>query len=236
MSERQVLSLYENLSLPQADPNIDYNDPANKIITPVDENGLIKIPDLLLAVRATLDPDYKITGTQDDHHYYYYDCWYPYVSSGPNPYAFRNLPIHIGHMPRPFHQWIEKVTIPADVPSPAVMQIAVETFNIQKNMFRTERERIRWERRLRRREMTLAEQPADIHRAADDHDSAGIDYSKWRAERYERGIRRRREHLESIPEGLQLADLSSPPSRIAAQLGAVVMKRSMPTSRLLEAA
>lgn len=111
-----------------------------KLPTPIDERGLVLIPDLIAAVDELVDPSFTWPLTNpppDIHHAYWEAAWYPKVSRASiiNPRYFRELPVHKVRVPRMFHNWLHLVTIPPKRPSIEVMAYRVEAFRVARQLF-----------------------------------------------------------------------------------------------------
>jgi hypothetical protein len=228
MNTRQPLSLYETLSLPQADPSIDFNSPANKIPTPVDERGLIKIPELIIAVKETVVPDFYWSGSPSNHHFYFHESWYPNNrGENANPAVFRNLPIHRGIVPRVFETWLEKITIPAEVPQAEVREYRIQAWTVARGLFKMARKSIQTERLARRRKQLLQANPRLVDNGFDGEDPIGEEIMAEIFDKDFRGFERHMEMNEKIPQEHRLIELDMPRELVARDLGKVVMKPAL---------
>jgi hypothetical protein len=230
----QLSNHYETLSLPQADPSIDYNDPINKIPTPIDERGLVDTDAVIAIAKSTVDPEYKWQKDPDIHHFYWYEGWYPDNFVPSNPHVFRNLAIHKGLMPRDCHEWIEKITIPPAVPTASVMQYRIEAWSIAKNLFKSARMTINRERQAINRPLTL-ELHSDVLTK-----SQGSNIDKvWLHKEFERhfnGVLINLGRNANLPPEHRLIDQEKDIDEIATALGRVVRKKAIDCRPLLRAA
>ena len=116
-----------------------------RIVPAVDDRGLIKIHELVETVNETFfhkDYDWPYspddpTTRPDDHHFYFTANTYRARENNDSliPLLFRNLPVHIGWMPRQFHTTIHDfVEIPTK-PCFDVMADFVQSYNLAHNVF-----------------------------------------------------------------------------------------------------
>ncbi len=140
-------------------PDAQLINPAReKLITPVDDRGLVLVDQLIEEVKATIDPSFTWqTGKKDVniHHYYWEKNRYPRIvePNTLNPNEFYNLPIHKGWVPIVFHNWLHKITEPPAVPSEEVMFFRTEGWNVASSLFRSVQRTIQIERRARRAQL-----------------------------------------------------------------------------------
>lgn len=204
--------------------------PHERIITPVDDRGLIDIPQLIQDVKATIDPSYVWPPDLSVHHFYWPAVWYPVDKSAlasTNPSVFRNLPIHKGLVLRTFENWLHKVTIPPEMPKPEVMQYRVEAWTVASDLFKMARKTIQWEKRARRRRELLLANPSILPDDFEGVDIIGEEIMHEVLERNFRGFEYQLLRQERIPEAFRIMDISGSPERIAQNLGRVVARPSL---------
>lgn len=118
----------------------DYFDPDNKLITPTDDRGLIKIDELVEAVKAVIHPDYVWPAGRSVHHIYWrkqdYHEYAAYLED-PTPVAFRDLPPNKIHVPRNFENVLHRVTLQPVMPGLEVMHNYAQAWGIACSLFRS---------------------------------------------------------------------------------------------------
>jgi len=227
MAERNFLQLYPSRRIPQADPSIDFNDPAQKIPTPCDHRGLIVVEALVSAVKGTVAPSYRWSGRRTVHHLYYYEDLYPSRPfSADNPRAFRDLPPHIVSVPKDFEEWCEKVMLPADVPDPEVRTTCLRAWSIARGLYRMASYSIRTERQANRRVDQLGNESGLIWRNPGDTDEAAVERMADRFVKQMSGFELHMEWNAGIPEDYRYIDVNASPEEAARQLGRCVVRRS----------
>lgn len=219
----------ESLWLPPLESQL-INPATEKIDTPVDERGLIDIPQLITDVKATVDPDFEWPSALSIHHFYWPSAAYPYETGHHNSTSagtFRNLPLHKGLLPRVFENWLHKVTLPPEVPEAEVMQYRIEAWSIVKDLFKTARETVVHEKLARRRREYIAANPEVLKVEFNGEDHIGEEYIQLAYEKNFRGWEQIRERHERIPQEFRLIQLDRPPTEIASSLGKLAVPKSM---------
>jgi hypothetical protein len=201
-----------------------------KIVTPVDDRGLVVVPALIAAVRRTMHPRYKWGAPFDIHHFQWPDAWYLYREGygRVNPHLFRELSIHKGLVPRTFHNWLHRITIPPSVPSEEVMHYRVEAWSVARDLFGEVQGVVQWERRMRRRATRLQQESGVLPPAFNGADIIGQAVMADVLAGNFRGIERHMARLDTIPQEHRLFEPSNSPVQLAAMLGRLVVPEAMP--------
>ena len=117
--------------LPPTLPPVEFRKPAfikpqQSLETPLTPIGLVDRQRLIKLVNGTLNSAYKWPSERDDeHHLLWPSVWYPNLPDARvNPHVFRNLPLNKVDLPRTFHNWVHKITIPPPPPSIEVIGLA----------------------------------------------------------------------------------------------------------------
>lgn len=222
--------------------SIEYEDPGlppvqfrlldpkkGKIETPLDTMGLVAIPKLITAVKATISPEYKWTRPCDVHHFQWPGNLYPYYPGRDrvNPDAFRELPIHKGAAPRDFHNWLHLITIPPPLPDEEVMRYRIEAWHVAEELFGEVRNVVRWERRMRRRALQLSRRPDTLPKGFNGVDLIGREIMTEVLASNFKGMERHLARLDTIPEEHRLFEPTDSPAALASALGRIVVPRSM---------
>jgi len=136
------------------------NPETDKFDTPVDDRGFVDIDKLIAAVKATVDPEYTCpTHTLNEHHVYWEEEWYHSRLIGANALRFRELAVHKMLVPVPFHNWLHRITIPADVPDPELIRSRNNSWTVANALFKASRNIVQLERLARRREALIERKP-----------------------------------------------------------------------------
>jgi hypothetical protein len=216
-------------SLPPLDARLI--DPRHdKIETPVDERGLIDVPELIRSVQETIDPDYYWPDSLSIHHFYWPEADYPFdktVHTRSNPAVFRNLALHKGLLPRAFENWLHIVTLPPPIPSPEVMQYRVEAWEVAKSLFGSVQKAVQWERMARRRALYVQQNPDVLQEDFNGVDIIGEEIIQEVLDRHFRGAQHQVERLERIPPEFRLFNPSQSRQVLATQLGQLVVPRQL---------
>lgn len=231
MRERLAIAT-EIESLPPPDARLINPDrfPDHRIPTPVDDRGLIVVEQLISDVKQTVDPSYVWPQGVSVHHFYWPAAWYQYEQSASgrdNPATFRNLPIHKGLVLRTFENWLHKVTLPAETPDPEVMSFMVDSWVVARDLFKTARKTVQWEKRARRRRELITNNPEIIKEGFNGIDIIGEEIMQEVLEKHFRSFEHQLQKQERIPEEFRLLDLSGPPRKVATDLGRLMTKSSM---------
>lgn len=117
-----------------------------RLPTPVDDRDFVKIDELVSSVRKELfvddyewpfSPD-DVKTRPDNHHFYHDAARYRVANFDGDeaPSTFRSLPVHIGHMPRQFHNVIHRFVEIPPVPNLDHMREFVVSYNLAFAAFR----------------------------------------------------------------------------------------------------
>lgn len=215
-------------------PPLEYRrQPDERIPTPVDERGLVLLPELIEAVKSTVDPVYVWPqGRQHEstHHLYYEKGDYPREDGNEfDPYAFRNLAIHKVELPRVFENWLHLVAEKPQRPSREVMAYRIESWRVAKELFRSASSVVLWEKHARRRQQYAPEE------AAATGDLYAIEYMEEVIDRHLRGVDRHIDALQRIPPEFRLVEPANTPRDLARELGRFVRRHSMLGGRYIHA-
>lgn len=123
-------------------PDVWLINPKRDLIpTPLDERGIVDLPELISDIKKTVDSNYDWPSPfNDKHHLQWPRRWYPdieYKRDCPNPYEFRHLGIGVVRVPRYFHNWTHLITEPPPPPSEEVMTYRIEAQRVAVSLFRS---------------------------------------------------------------------------------------------------
>jgi hypothetical protein len=204
------------------------NPKTDKFETPVDGRGFIDVPVLIQAVKDTIDPEYVWPKNLSVHHLYWKEDWYSSRFMGMDAQKFRNLSPHKALVPRVFENWLHAVTIPPDVPDPFMMQQRIEAWTQARSLFDSAREVIRWERRARRREVLIEENPAVLPAEFNGEDKIGREIISRILGKHFTGFAMNVNRFLSLPEEHRpLEQLSDSPHDVANLLGKLVVPQTL---------
>lgn len=109
--------------------------------TPVDNKGLVDLDALVTLVRQTVDPAFSWASPFNDiHHLQWFGNLYPVTAAESdmvNMHQFRELVTRKAFLPRVFHNWAHRVTLPPPVPSPEVMRYSITAHEAAMALYRT---------------------------------------------------------------------------------------------------
>lgn len=225
MFTREALDLE---TLPPPDARLCEVD--EKIPIPYDDRGLIKIDDLVRNVKATIDQNYEWPTGLNVHHFYWPEEAYPSNLSpgaGVNPAQFRALSIHRGLLPKVFHSWLHIITDPPAMPEPDVMQYRNEAWVVARDLFLMARKTIVTEKQTRRRRLYVAQNPDTLKVEFNGVDVIGEAVMQDMLEQNFRGFEMQLQRQERIPEEHRIIDLEGTPNKIAAELGRLIVPKSL---------
>lgn len=115
--------------------NLEIDEPLE---TPLDERGLVHLDQLISAVKSTVVPEYDWTSAMNDvHHLQWYNNLY---NQHPNPdvaIEFRGLVNRMAYVPRVFHNWLHRITLPPPVPNEDAMRHSIEAQRVAISLFET---------------------------------------------------------------------------------------------------
>lgn len=202
--------------------------------TPVDERGLVIIPDFINLVKSLVIPEYDWEdGRKPDTHHVYYPEWRYLFPHNPKLRIFRELPIHKLYVQRSFHELSERMIIPANVPHMDVVEHTIRSYKIAEPLYQSAHGLVRIPRSMRDRKAAVTSgkvKPRD----GDSDRSARRYFQKIYddcSKRFESKLR----ELESIPSEFRLVDLDQTgdsPHAIATNLGRVGLVQAMNHNRL----
>lgn len=211
------------------------NPEQDKFETPIDERGLILVPELIQAVKDMVDTTYQWPMHLSVHHFYWHSGWYDSAFAGPYAQKFRDLPIHKGLVPRVFENWLHKVTIEPDVPDPEVMELRVQGWNAAEHLFRSVRQAVVWEKRARRREARIRQNPGIVPAEFDGEDVFGKEILQDILNRHFVSVERAIEQHQRVPQEFRLVQLSEQWEVLGEQLGRLIMPKAMQLVRAIAA-
>lgn len=141
-------------------PPIEYRklDPKRDEIieTPIDYRGLVDLDKLIDTVKSTVDSEYSwISHMNDVHHLQWYKALYRDHEFTNLALEFRELVNRKAYIPRVFHNWLHRVTIPPPIPSIDVMKYSIEAQRVAISLSQTASEAVRLTRRKQIREKIL---------------------------------------------------------------------------------
>lgn len=141
-------------------PPIDYRkiDPKtdNLIETPLDHRGLVDLDGLIKIVKDTVEPEYSwLSSSNDVHHLQWYMALYRDHPDQTLALNFRELVNRKTYIPRVFHNWLHRVTLPPPVPTDEVMRYSVEAQRVAISLAQTASEAVRLTRRKEIKEKIL---------------------------------------------------------------------------------
>lgn len=205
----------------------------DKLDTTTDDRGLVIVPDLIQAVKETIDPTYEwsSTGPNDRHHLYWpetaYSRWNSPLGIG-DPATFRNLPIHIALVPRVFHNWLHTITRPPELPGAEIMALRVESWRVARGLFIAARKVYAHERLAYKRRENIANNAIQLRDDCEGEDAIGEEYiqdvfaknfTSWEYQ-YERN--------EKLPEEFRVHGIEDArPAELAKPLGKLVGPRAL---------
>lgn len=110
----------------------------NLVETPLDHRGIVDLEELIKLVKSTVISDYNWPSSLNDvHHLQWHASLYsththPVIAS-----EFRNLVNRKAYVPRNFHNWIHRITVPPPLPSVEVMHHSIEAQRVALSLFET---------------------------------------------------------------------------------------------------
>lgn len=214
-------------------PDARLHNPATDGLIPTPthtDTGLIDITSLIETVKSTVDPSYQWPRGLSMHHFYWPGANYASTAEPESRFApatFRNIPVHRGLVLRTFENWLHTITEPPEIPSPEVRDYRVMAWHVARDLFKTARKTVQWERMAQRRRTLIAENPQIIPAGFNGVDVIGEEIMQEVLERHFRVFELQLTRQDDIPEALRIVDLSGSPKEIAASLGKVVAKPSL---------
>lgn len=242
---------YESIWLPPKDAWLfDPYLSQNKLQTPVDEYGLVDRRRLIETVKQTVHPDYRWpTKVLSIHHLYWHGAWYGFPSAPERAASFRDMNVNKILVPRVFENWVHLLTLPPDMPDGDIMEYQLESVGVQKNLFKSIRAVVQWERQIEPRKNAVAEGRIVLKEKPFRQDSARRDDENGKAffreanKRHFKGVYMHMDRLEEIDPDFRLIDPTydidtSPDKRykFMKELGRHVVPRAVPMTRMLQAA
>ena len=185
------------------------NPDRDKFDTPVDDRGLIDQDLMIRAVKDTIDPSYEWPAQLSLDHFYWPGYWYD-RSYDPQAGRFRQLSIHKGIVPREWENWKHKITIPPRLPSPEVMHLRIESWDIAHSLFRSITETERWRRRAEGRALQVARGSSCLPRDGSRDDVIGKEFMQGVLSKYFRAVEKKLRQLETIPREFRLVEPGDP--------------------------
>lgn len=114
--------------------------PANDelIETPLDYRGLVDLDELIRQVKFTVVPEYSWQSKMNDvHHLQWYAGLYQNHQDHEIAVQFRGLANRMAYVPRVFHNWTHRITLPPPVPEVEVMRHSIEAQRVAISLFET---------------------------------------------------------------------------------------------------
>lgn len=123
------------------DPDIKRVIPERQLEAPVDDRGVVKIFDTVKLAMGLADPEYTWPREEprpDEHHFVWERDWYhPRHFGGSRiPRDYRNIPFHMGYLPRQLHDFIHATIAPPPVPDFEVMRYRTESHRVALELFK----------------------------------------------------------------------------------------------------
>ncbi|MGH7240959.1 MAG: hypothetical protein ACREGB_01540 [Candidatus Saccharimonadales bacterium] len=205
-------------------PDVWLVDPRkDKFETPVDDRGFVDVPNLIQAVKDTIDSGYEWPSDANIHHFYWKEEWYHSRLIGANALRFRELPIHKALLPVEFHNWLHQITIPPDIPDPELIRRRNESWTVAEDLFRSSRNVVRWERRARRRAELVREQPGILPPTFAGEDLIGQEVLGKIIGKHFVGLELGLERLHRIPEDDRFVEADAGLHAFASALGKIIV-------------
>lgn len=108
------------------------------IDTPLDGRGLVDLDKLITTIKSTVVPEYNWTSKLNDvHHLQWFQSLYHQHPHPELAIEFRGLVNRMVYVPRVFHNWIHRITIPPPVPEIDVMHHSIEAQRVAISLFET---------------------------------------------------------------------------------------------------
>lgn len=108
--------------------------------TPLDERGLVAVGSLIQMVKQTVDPEFDWHSEFADVHHLQWPASRYRLSEDVLSNDFRDLAISKARIPRVFHNWTHRITVPPPMPDHDVMRYRIEAQTIALDLFRTARQ------------------------------------------------------------------------------------------------
>jgi hypothetical protein len=115
------------------------------------------------------------------------------------------------------------------------MDYRVDAWRVARDLFKTARKTVQWERMVQRRRKLIAENPTIVPEGFNGVDIIGEEIMQEVLERHFRVFELQLTRQDKIPEELRIVDLSGSPSEVAASLGKLVAKPSLRLVRSIAA-
>jgi hypothetical protein len=212
-------------------PHVRLTSEEQQIITPLDDRGLIDIPELIQNVKETIHPDYTWpTKETNVHHFYWPAAQYPYLPDEINTALFRNQPINKGRMPIIFHNWLHRVTIPPPVPEAEVIVHHMDAWNVTRSLFHNVKNARHWQRRVEKSRRYMHGIQSNIYKdgVTDDVD---IEMIEQIMDKHFIGVDECRVKLDSIHPDFQIIDPDEPFEGLVRTLGKIMAPSSLLLTR-----
>lgn len=206
-------SYHDTDGLPPVEARL-INPKLEKIMTPVNDYGLIDLDKLINVVNDTIDPEYLWPAVTSCHHMYWPERKYQQLEQiDPSSQAvrFRELSANKVRVPRLFENWLHAITLPPPVPDPEVMHQVTEAWQVSKDFFTSVRETTRTKRLIDRER-----QIREFNTAQEEILTTGIS-------RKLSGVAMHLEALEYIRPEFWPFEPTIPLQRAAGQVGKVLM-------------
>lgn len=121
----------------------------NELIeTPLDYRGLVDLDKLITVVKETVEPEYSWSSEMNDvHHLQWYMAHYRDHKNQNLALNFRELVNRKAYIPRVFHNWLHRITLPPPIPSEEVMNYSIDAQRVAISLSQTVSEAVRLTRR-----------------------------------------------------------------------------------------
>lgn len=207
----------------------------DKIITPIDERGLVDIPLLIREVKQSVHSSYEWPVDETNvHHFYWPAVQYPHVefeNIGVNTAQFRNQAINKGRLPLLFHNWLHRVTVPPPVPEIKVIEYSTEAWNVTRSLFYSVKNARHWQRKSERiKSINLHYESVHTCRAREFND-IDIDAIEHIMDKHFIGIEECREKLGKVHPEFQLISPNDTFEDMVRYLGKIMAPSALTLTR-----
>lgn len=144
------------LNLPPLEVRLFNTETDDMIETPLDERGLVDLDALVAVVKGTVVPEFNWASNQNtEHHLQWYERLYKEHDNPSLAVSFRGLSNRRAYIPKMFHNWTHRITLPPPVPSEDAMFYSVEAQRVAIFLSRTASDALRLTRSKKFNDRTL---------------------------------------------------------------------------------